>query len=109
MILTVFFQYPGLAIGIVATLLGLGFLVFRWSKQGMLTLDYLKMLFGFALLVMIVLLAALTSSMAAVQGGREELTQILTMLSVLSGAFAQWAFSNKEEHGKSNGSDPSKR
>lgn len=67
----------------------------RWQNRGMNNSqrDTLRMVFGFSLLV---ILAALATAIAL--GKVEEKTSyglipLLTTLSILSGAFAQWAFS----------------
>lgn len=91
--------YPG--IGIVLPLIGagIGFMIYKWSLRGVLTTEYLKILFGFMLLLMLAGLAGLIIFENVQASNSAGLEQIITIISVLSGAFAQWAFTQPKESG----------
>ena len=100
--IALFLFNPGTVIVIPLLIVGIGFLIFRWSMLGILTLEYLKVLFGFVLLLMIVGTAALVvkEGNAMTPKAGEVFSQILTILSVLAGAYSQWAFSQPKEEVK---------
>lgn len=83
----------GMAFVVFVLLSGMGFLVYKWSVRGILTIEILKMMFGFCLLFMIIALAAIIALGNVEEKTSAGLTQVLTVISVLSGSFAQWAFS----------------
>jgi hypothetical protein len=84
--------YPGLVISVPLILLGLGFILYRWAMTDKITLEYFKMLFGFMLLLMIGTIACVIAIGDLATKTSEGLNQVLTIVSVLSGGFAQWAF-----------------
>ena len=64
----------------------------RPNQMTSISLPRLKMLFGFLLLVLLSILAALIALGKVEQQSSFGLSQILGGLLVLSGAFAHWAF-----------------
>jgi hypothetical protein len=76
------------------------------SRRGIMSINNLKMLFGFALLLVLSLLA-LSVATGHVQDSNS-FGPIITMLGTLSGAFAQWAFRDRPERQEPehNGSTP---
>jgi hypothetical protein len=80
-------------------LLGLGGLVAWWTKLGLLTPDYVKLVFGFVLLILVAAIGGITLSptLQLTPAESQVTTQILTIVGVLGGAFAQWAFNQKDK------------
>lgn len=86
--------------GLLTVFGGFVFVLWRWLKRLKIdgyrqpTIDELKMLFGFLLLLIVAFLCA----SIALGNVREEssfgLTQMITVLSALGGGFATWAFSS---------------
>jgi hypothetical protein len=101
---------PGMAALIVLVVSGLGYLIYRWADKGLLTLDLLKMFFGFILLMDIaaICIVVLREADALTPKAGEIFSQMLTILSVLAGAFSQWAFSKSPPESKP-GAPPSEK
>lgn len=77
----------------------MGWILYHWSNTGIATLDLLKMLFGFMLLVVVSGLAIMTLTLAEDSKNDPQVNQILTMLSVMGGAFVGWAFAAVGKNG----------
>lgn len=88
-------QIPAAVLIVVVLLLvAMGWLIWHWSKSGLMSSEIIKLMFGFVLLLLISGLAIVTLTLAEDAKNDPQISQILTMLSVLSGSFAQWAFSS---------------
>jgi hypothetical protein len=71
-------------------------------------LDYLKMTFGFVLLLIVAALAAVTALGKVEEATSHGLMPILTTLATLGGGFAQWAFSTPRDRSDKQKSDGDK-
>lgn len=85
---------------IVLMFVAMGWLIWHWSKTGIVTIDLLKMMFGFLLLIVVSGLAIMTLTLAEDAKNDTQIDQILTMLSVMGGAFVNWAFSVGSRNGE---------
>jgi hypothetical protein len=89
--------YAYMAAIAVFVIAAVGYMIYRWEMKGLLSLDELKMMYGFMLLIFVAGLAIVSFTVKMEPANSEEVTQILTMISVLAGAFANWAFGTKSE------------
>lgn len=64
-----------------------------------------RMAFGFCLLLLIAILAAVIAVGHVTQESSYGLTDVIGILAVLSGGFAQWAFSQRRDDNRKDGAD----
>ena len=90
--------FHGVGVGVVA--LGFLYALYRWIKRLFVkpdmrqpTIDELKMLFGFLLLLIVAFLCAAIALGNVQEQSSFGLTQMITVLAALGGGFATWAFS----------------
>jgi hypothetical protein len=83
----------------------LGVFVFYLARTKQLTPEYLKIVFGLALLILVSTLAGMVLNplLQMNSSDTEVIVQILTILAALGGAFAQWAFNHRSDSSKKDG------
>lgn len=69
------------------------------------SLDELRMLFGFLLLVIVAFICVAIALGKVEEQTSFGLTQIITVLSALGGGFANWAFSSRKTEDKKDGKE----
>lgn len=88
----------GVGSGVIG--LGFAFVLFRWFKRLRVSgvrqpsIDELKMLFGFLLLLVVAFLCAAIAMGTVKEESSFGLTQMITVLAALGGGFSTWAFSS---------------
>lgn len=93
-------RFPVALMGVIVLMfIAIGWVLYHWSNTGIATLDLLKVLFGFMLLVIISGLAILTLTLAEDSKNDQQINVILSMLAVMGGAFTQWCFASGGKNG----------
>lgn len=89
--LLLLWRYP-LMFAIPLMMCAIGWVIYRWGSTGHLSIDVLKLLFGYTLLIVICLFGIIVISTTVTAEANHGLDLILGMLNGLAGAFGVWAF-----------------